>query len=768
MHADSLRWNQRTSAWIGVHRRFQTLSDACSLVPFINNAWHNGAKMHPAMLRLAISGKRAGGNKEVTRNLWLSLLLLWLSFAARPLHPSQEDDIPSATPAQRSPQILSVLPMGGRPGSVMEVDVRGDFLEGAERVDFGDQDIKAWIKRVSFTRIDMEVDIRSGAEPGPRFFRVITPRGPSNLLLFRVSEWKCVAESEPNDDLQAPQVIDWPVLVSGRLLTPRDVDLFRIGAKAGQRINLNLFAARNWSGADLSLALLDGRGHTLRQDEGRFTWDPYIEFTFPRDGDYLVAVTLTRMPAGGQSSTHLVYQLAIGQLPVLLSVFPICLSAGLPVSLQVRGEFLSPEGIWTLPGASVAVARESSIGEKTSSVSTSGAVTLGLSGRLAPDAPPGIRHLQLKHESGLVAPLALLVGEYPATTEGEKNDDLSSAQPISIPGTVNGRIDHNWDEDMFKFHAGQNDVLVFDVDAERLGSRLDARLTLIDAAGKTLASNDDAKESESGRNWDPKLEYTFKEAGTYFIKLFSQQRRGGADYVYALTARPRVPGFSLSLGAERLSVPRGGKASFTVNVRREDGYQGEISVGIAPLPAGVKANPLLLKGDQSSGKLELRAEPEAQLGVVVGKVEGKGIVDGREICRMASVPAARIVGSGPGFVNYRSTDALVSVVEPALFSLESAASEVFLVRGGSSEFGIKLVRRPRFDAPLEFFLENSPDGVTLEKVEVVDQGHMARLTLRAADSAAVVRVPDLVVIGKVNSGEVRRSEAAPRVSLQVD
>ncbi len=111
-------------------------------------------------------------------------------------------------------------------------------------------------------------------------------------------------------------------------------------------------------------------------------------------------------------------------------------------------------------------------------------------------------------------------------------------------------------------------------------------------------------------------------------------------------------------------------------------------------------------------------------------------MDGKERCRAASVPAARIVAGGPGFSPYRSTDAWISVVEPALFSLEPAASEIFLVRGGRAEFGVKIARSKGFDADPEFSLENLPVG----------------------------RVPDVTIIATA----AKRSESAPRISLQVD
>jgi hypothetical protein len=135
---------------------------------------------------------------------------------------------------------------------------------------------------------------------------------------------------------------------------------------------------------------------------------------------------------------------------------------------------------------------------------------------------------------------------------------------------------------------------------------------------------------------------------------------------------------------------------------------------------------------------------------------------------MALLPPGRIQGSGPAFEDSSPSRAFLAVVEPAQFSLESAASTVYLVRGGTAEFGIKVTRRPDFKQPLSLAAENLPSGVLIEGVELIDEGRMARVTLRAAAEAAAVRVPNLTIIGSAEQTGRKFSTAAPRISLQLD
>jgi hypothetical protein len=67
--------------------------------------------------------------------------------------------------------------------------------------------------------------------------------------------------------------------------------------------------------------------------------------------------------------------------------------------------------------------------------------------------------------------------------------------------------------------------------AERLGATLDATLSLYDAQGRLLTSNDDAQ--GSGR--DPLLEFKVPSAGRYLLAVSGVTEKAGAAAVYLLT-----------------------------------------------------------------------------------------------------------------------------------------------------------------------------------------------------------------------------------------
>jgi Bacterial pre-peptidase C-terminal domain len=671
--------------------------------------------------------------------------------------------------ASRQPQLNAVFPMAAHPGARLRLEVQGEFLDGVSQMLFEDEDITGKVISSTFTAAQVEISISSSSIPGPRRFRLVAPRGVSNTVLFRVTHWPTPTEVEPNDELDSPMQIQTPVLLSGRLQSGEDVDLFHFHATSGQRLQFNVLGARNGTPADVSLAILYPDGRELVHDEGRFIWDPYLDHTFEKEGDYLAAVTLTRMPAGGQSRTDLNYQLGIGQSPFLWSVFPMGGRPGTTLDATLRADFVEPRMTLNFRRATAQATGNDGApliwGEILERCPTG---EFRLAVKIDPEAEPGVYEFYVRDDSGTLAPMKFLVSGLPEIRENEPNSDQARAEALHVPVTVNGRIDQDGDEDWFRISVEAGTSLVVSVDAEKYGSVVDSFLTLLDAKGKLLVSDDDAKWTSRPLNRDSQIRFTFQEAGVHWIKVSSLYRRGGPDHVYRLTIEPQQPDFLLSLKSDRATVSRGGKGKVAVTLGRSGDFKGDVSVEAAGLPNGVTAKRLTLENEKESGSLEFECAADCSLGLTEIKVSGVAKIDGREVRHRAALPPERLQGSGPAFDNFSPSGPFLAVVESPQFSLESAASTVYLVRGGTSEFGVRVTRRPDFRQPLTLAAENLPPGVSIEGIELIDEGRMARVTLRAAVEAAPVRVPNLAIIGSAEQGGRKFSTAAPRISLQLD
>jgi Bacterial pre-peptidase C-terminal domain len=682
------------------------------------------------------------------------------AFEERPEEPPKGSQI-----AIRQPQLNALFPMGIQPGQKLRLEIQGEFLDGVTQLLFESGDVSGSVVSATFTQALVDVAVSPDALPGPRRFRLASERGVSNTLLFRVSRWPTPVEAEPNNDLDSPMPVAAPALISGRLQTDQDVDLYRFHAKAGERLQFNVLGARNGSGADVSLAILYPDGREVAHDEGRFIWDPYLDHTFEATGDYLAAINLTRMPAGGQSRSDLNYQVAIGQSPFFWSVFPMGARQGTSSELALRGDFLQVGAPVRFSAAGLPpVTRgiEGILDER----SSSGDYRLAV--KISSTTEPGAYDFGVSDDSGTLAPLKFVVGDLPEATEAEPNDTMTQSQLLNAPLTVNGRMDRDGDQDLFRISAEAGASMLFQVDAEKYGSVLDSSLALLAADGKVLASNDDAKWPGRALNRDALLSFRFKEKGAYFVRVSSLYRRGGPDHVYRLTVRLAAPDFMLSLGTDRPSVQRGEKGKLGISLARFNEFKGEVRVEVTGLPAGVTAKTLVIPGDQEAGSIELEAAPGTGQTVSEIRVWGEAKVDGRSVRRRALLPPGRFQGSGPVFPDSSPLQALLAVVDPAQFSLESAASTVYLVRGGTAEFGVKVARKAGFAAPLRVTAENLPPGVAIREVDMIDEGRMARITLTASADAVSARVPNLTIIGTAEVAGRKTSVAAPRVSLQLD
>ncbi len=155
------------------------------------------------------------------------------------------------------------------------------------------------------------------------------------------------------------------------------------------------------------------------------------------------------------------------------------------------------------------------------------------------------------------------VDTLPECLEQEPNNQPESAQPVTLPVIVNGRIDQPGDWDVFRFEGRAGEEIVAEVYARRLDSPLDSVLKLTDATGRQLAFNDDHEDKGAGLNThhaDSWLRATLPANGTYYLHLGDTQHKGGAEYAYRLRISPPRPDFELRVVPSSINVRPGGTA----------------------------------------------------------------------------------------------------------------------------------------------------------------------------------------------------------------
>jgi hypothetical protein len=113
--------------------------------------------------------------------------------------------------------------------------------------------------------------------------------------------------------------------------------------------------------------------------------------------------------------------------------------------------------------------------------------------------------------------------------ESEDNGGFAKPQSVTLPTTVRGGIKAAQDVDVFAFEGKAGQLVTAEVLAARLGSPLDATLTLWNASNTLLASADD-----SPGDRDPRLAFTLPAAGRYFLVVQDAHDFGSAAHGYLL------------------------------------------------------------------------------------------------------------------------------------------------------------------------------------------------------------------------------------------
>ncbi len=134
--------------------------------------------------------------------------------------------------------------------------------------------------------------------------------------------------------------------------------------------------------------------------------------------------------------------------------------------------------------------------------------------------------------------------------------------------------------DYYKIAVKAGESVSFEVLGRRLGSAFDPQLTLIDPhTGRELHgghSND-----APGLQTDPRLTYTFKEAGEYLIEIRDVSYRGGEDFYYRL----RIGDFPCATTPLPMAVKRGSKVAVH--------FAGPTVDGVEPVEITAPTDPLI-------------------------------------------------------------------------------------------------------------------------------------------------------------------------------
>ena len=445
--------------------------------------------------------------------------------------------------------------------------------------------------------LTLKITIDADAQPGKREMRVMTSDAMSNPIWFQVGPWPERRETEPNDEVPDPVIgATLPVVVNGQIM-PGDVDRFSFTAPQGTRLVIIADARElmpyladavpGWFQAVLALYDADGN-EVAYAGAYYYRQDPVIYYEVPEDGEYSFEIRDSIY----RGREDFVYRITLGELPFVTGIFPLGARAGTEVDVELQG--------WNL-------------------------VETKLSVRAIVDRNRPLRWFSVPQTDKVSIKFPLRIDLTSEVLDEEPNDTRETAQDVTMPVIVNGRIDRPDDKDLFRFDG--RGKLVAEVYARRAGSPLDSSLTLVDADGKEGGFNDDFWDKSQPlitHHADSRLSIVLPGNGPYTLQLTDAQRDGGEDFIYRLYIRPPVPDFVLRVVPSCIIARPGSTVPIAVHALRRD-FGGDIEFSLVDPPEGFKLSGNVVPSGVETVPMTLTVPPTASPEPVLLEMDGNSV-----------------------------------------------------------------------------------------------------------------------------------------------
>lgn len=574
---------------------------------------------------------------------------------------------PAVAPNPLAPVLNMPAPMGVQRGTTLDLVLTGSNL--AEPTGFWSNipGLKATIppdmnNGKDNAKLLVKLEVPKETPLGLYALRLATTRGMSNIRLFCVDDLPQVLEVDTNRTKATPQVVPVPSVVVGRV-DAETSDYFKITAKAGQKLAIEVLGHRLGSAVDPQITLYEAAsqkevpgGHS--NDSPGLQTDARLIYTFKTAGDYIIEVRDVQFRGG----PDYYYRLRIGEFPCATTPIPMAAKRGSKVAVNFAGP--SVEGV-----APVEVT-------------------------VPADPNADIVWVAPKGANGMMGwPVALTVSDLDEVVEQEPNNEPAKATRVPVPGAVTGRFLEKGDIDHFVFTAKKGQRLLIDAQTHELNSPTEIYMVLKNAMGAEVGKSNPAAAA--------RIDFTVPADGDYTLSAEHLLYWFGPTETYRITLTPYEPGFDLSLLIDRYDVPQGSNAAVNVMATRRD-YTGPIEVSIVGHP-GITGQAVINTGQPTAPNLPaavlfLTAKPDAPMTPMPFKIQGKATINGKVVVRDASVKTP--LSASLGGLIYPPANLIaqpsIAVTEKPPFTLVAKFDSPEALRGVAANLTITATRAAGF------------------------------------------------------------------------
>ena len=617
-----------------------------------------------------------------------------------------------------SPSLGLILPRGLQRGKESVLTFHGGQLADAKEILFFSPGFTVTKLEPTAGSVKATIKVAADCRLGEHVAHVRTASGVSEYRTFYVGPFPEIQEKEPNTEFTTPQPIPLNVTVNG-IIQSEDVDYFVIDAKKGQRISAEIEGMRlGVTMFDPYIAILDSKRFELitADDTPLLKQDAAASVIAPADGKYYIQVRESSY--GGDGNSY--YRLHVGNFPRPIAVYPAGGKLGDQIEVRYLGD---PTGdiVKKVKLPSQQIANYELVPEDANGT-----------------APSGIPFRLSDHGNVL---------------EKEPNNSVKEATPAELPLALNGILQTPGDIDYFKFKAKKGETYEVECFGRRIRSAIDPVMTLYNAAGQGIVSNDDS------RGPDPYFRVTFPADGEYVLSITDHLQRGGPGFVYRVEFLPVEPKITTGLPQvarysqlrQQIYVARGNRFGAQMTAAREN-FGGDLVLDPKGMPKGVKIIAEPMPANASSMPVVFEAAADAPLAGNLVDFQAR-LNDPKQKISGGFFNHAEFVISAPGLSLYSWCDVdrvAVVVCEELPYTIEIVEPKVPLVQGGSMQLKIRAHRKKGFTEPINVQIPFLPPGVGGVPAVDIPKGQDEVLFPLNANGGAEIKKWKIFALGQAN------------------
>ena len=587
----------------------------------------------------------------------------------------------AAKPA--GPQMTSVMPRALHLGGEQVFTATGKDLAGATLLT-SHAELKPVIDTAASTATKIVFTLKTPANLGRNAFEVWakTAAGETEKLKLHADDIAPTTSTTADFKNGPVKVAKLPASLWGTLSETGQHDAYLITAKAGEELVLDLAVAQIGSAAKSpTLEIIDANRTVLAVNRGLDSGsDPFLAWKAPADGEYVVLVSNTTMDG---SANH-AYRLTVGALPYVTAWSPLTAQVGKDTKVTLIGHHLGDKATVTMKAD-----KEGMI-----------------------NVPLDAKALRFRTMP------SLRVSALAQVSEMEGNDDIATAQVVSIPANINGLVAKAADTDHFAFDAKKGQTWIIETNAAQAGSPADTKLEVLHPNGKPVARLLMQAVRDSYNN------FRSVDANNPDIRLQNWEEMELNEYVWfngdimKIVRMPRGPDggcfFYISDGKRR--------AYFDTSATSHSLDEPCYVVQPYPLGSSIAANglPIFTVNYQNDDSGDRKIGRDSRLTFTAP-------ADGRFVVKVTDTRG----WGGERFVYS------LAIREPKPdFSVKLAGMNPTVMPGASVGFSFRAERTDNFDDPIQIDITGLPPGYFASSPLLIEAGHdLISGSLRAAPDA---------------------------------